>query len=256
MSAFDAGLARVAQPQDGGTDAALGEFAQRLGARREVGEGPRAVRRRGGQRPDAHRDLGDDPERALRPQEELSQVGSCGARGGTAQAQLADRGRDAQGVHEVVEASVAARGLTARARRGVAADRGVLEALREVAERVAPCVEQLFGLRTGRARRRGWPAARSRRGPTARPCARDRARSPASARPPRGRRRRRRSCRRRTARPRCRARRTRAGPRGPRRATTATGRHPARSADRRGGARGDRACSCRPGAACAPRRRS
>ena len=170
------GLARVAQPQDGGTDAALREFAQRGRTRREVGKRPRAVGGRRGHRTDADGDLGDHAERALRPEEQLAQIGTGGARRGAAEPQLADGCRDAERVDEVVEAAVAARCLAARARRRVAADRGVLEALREVAERVAAGVQQLLGLRAGGAGAEGGQQRCLVEVPAGPPCARGRGR--------------------------------------------------------------------------------
>ncbi len=72
-------------------------------ARREVGKGPRTVRRDCRHPPDAHCHLGEDAERALGPEEELPQVGAGGARGRDPERQLARRGRYAKGVDELVE---------------------------------------------------------------------------------------------------------------------------------------------------------
>ena len=116
----------------------------------KVGEGPRAVRRDGGDRADPHGDLGQHAEGALRAEEQLPQVGAGGARGRAPELQFAGGGGHPQGVHQVVEPAVPAGGLAARPRRRVPAERGVLEALREVPEGVAARAEQLLGLRPGR----------------------------------------------------------------------------------------------------------
>ncbi len=147
----DLRLGLVAQTEDRGTDAALRRLAKRRRPRREVGEAPGLVERRRCDGPHPHRDLGEHPEGALGPEEELSQVGARRARRRAAENEFAHGGRDAEGVHEVVEATVATGCLTARPRRGEAADRRVQEALREVPERVAARGEQLLGLGAGRA---------------------------------------------------------------------------------------------------------
>ena len=92
------------------------------------------------------RDLGDHPERALGAEEQLSQVWAGGRFRRAAEHQGPARCRDLELDHALVEAAVAGRCLAARSRRGEAADRRVLERLREVAERVPALVEQPLGV--------------------------------------------------------------------------------------------------------------
>ena len=94
---------------------------------------------------------GYHPERALRPHDQLAQVGSRRAGGMGREVELSGRGRAAQAEDELVDAPIARGRLPGRARGDVAADRGVLVALREVAEREALRVELGLGRRAAQA---------------------------------------------------------------------------------------------------------
>src|SRR5690606_26808451 len=87
-------------------------------------------------------------EGALRAEEQLAQVWAGRRRGRPAQLELPGWGDHAQSAHHVVEAPVAGRVLSGRARGGEPADGRVLEALRVMAELEPVLGQQLL---------RPWP---------------------------------------------------------------------------------------------------
>ena len=145
---------------------------------------------------------------------------------------------------ELVEAPVAARCLSGRAGRGVAADRRVAVRLREVAEGVSLDLPGLPPPLVRAVRDRGVPFARSGR-PRRREAPPDRERPDVRTRPGPGRRRRPRWCPRRTAQRRRAPPRRRARSRRPRRRPAARARRRARPAARRCAAGSGPDSSCR-----------
>ncbi len=100
---------------------------------------------------DAQADGGDHAEGALGAEEELAQVGAGGGGGGAAEVEHPGGGDDPQAAHHLVEAPVPG-GVLARGAGGrEAADGGVAEALRVVAEFPAALGEQFLGGRAGEA---------------------------------------------------------------------------------------------------------
>ena len=106
--------------------------------------------------PNAH--AGDDPEHALRADQQLSKVGARGRLRCAAEIEHTRRCHRAQPAHHVVEAAVTRGVLAGRPRRGEPADGRELKALREVAEGVAALAKETFGLRSGQSRAQlGFP---------------------------------------------------------------------------------------------------
>ena len=152
------GLERVEEAAVGRVEAGLGELADGLGAPLERVEADAAGELRG--RPRAHADpgLGDHAERALRADQEP--VGA-GARPGSRQAAalpVAGRGDRPHRLDQVVDVGIERREMPAGAGGHPAAQRGVLEGLREVAEREAALAQVVLQ------RRAEHPALDSRRG--------------------------------------------------------------------------------------------
>ena len=104
---------------------------------------------------DAHGDSGDDTEGALGAHHHLAQVGTGGVGRRVAQHELALGSRDPEADHERVEPAVARGGLARGTRHREAADRGVLEGLREVAQGQAVLGKQRLGLRATQTRLEG-----------------------------------------------------------------------------------------------------
>jgi hypothetical protein len=103
-----------------------------------VAEGHRRVASPFGDRRDAHRRLGDYPQRSLRTQHERGNVGTGGPAGGGAAANdAAVRKHRLQPDEQVLDAPVPSRELSARARRYPATHGRKGKGLRLVAEHVA-----------------------------------------------------------------------------------------------------------------------
>src|SRR5205807_6316119 len=115
--------------------ALLSDPAQGLGAGVEGLEEHRVIARVRRSWPDVEYELGDHREGSLRPQDRFAEVRSGSRRRKRRQGDLRRGSRSPQAEHQVVEPTVTSRRLTGRPRRGAAADRDVLEALWEVAER-------------------------------------------------------------------------------------------------------------------------
>ena len=95
-----------------------------------------------------------DPQRALRPDEQLVEVGADGSRRGAAGAHGAAVGEhDLEADDQVLDLPVAGRVLACAATCGPAADRGQIEALREVADAQVVTGEFVLEVRPERAGR-------------------------------------------------------------------------------------------------------
>ena len=103
----------------------------------ERGEPPVLVR----PAPDAHRRRRDDAERALRAEEQGGRVDAAGVAGIAGRLDTAGRGDHLQAQDHVLDLPVGARLLPGRARGEPAAQRRVLERLREVPQREAVLLE-------------------------------------------------------------------------------------------------------------------
>ncbi len=147
----DRGLGLVGEPDDRGQQARLGEGAHRFGAGVEARPPPALVRRHGGRPTHAHGHRGDDAEGSFRAEQQLAQVGAGGVGGRRAEVERTRGGRSGEPDDHRVEAAVAGARLAAGAGGREAADRGVLEGLRVVAERQAVLAEQRLGLRATQA---------------------------------------------------------------------------------------------------------
>ena len=147
----DRRLGLVGETQHGREHTRLRERAHRGGAAVEGVPAPGLVDLHDGHRADAHRDGGDHAEGALGAHHHLAKVGAGSVGRGVAQHELALRGRDPEADHQRVEPAVARGRLARGAGDREAADRGVLEGLREVTERQAVLGQQRLGLRPAEA---------------------------------------------------------------------------------------------------------
>nr|BFE81428.1 hypothetical protein GCM10020093_040290 [Planobispora longispora] len=145
-------LGLVGQAQHGRERAVLGQAAQRRPAGGEGVEPPALVdpHGRGPAHPEPER--GDHPEGALGAEDHLAQVGPGGGLGRAAEVEGAARGGHGHADDHVVEAAVPGRGLATGAGRGEAAQRGVLERLREVPQGELVGGQQFLGLRPAQTR--------------------------------------------------------------------------------------------------------
>ena len=153
---------------------ALGEGADDLGAGLEALRHPGLVAAHRRRRAHPHGHLGDHAEHPLGADDQLPQRRPGGGVRGFQGPQLAGRGEQADRADQRVEAPVAARGLAGRAGRGEAADRRVLEGLREVAEGEALARPAPPPPRARAGRRRGGRSASGGRRSTSRRAPRSR----------------------------------------------------------------------------------
>ena len=128
-------LLLVGQTRHLGHRMLLGQGPQRLCPGREVGEEESLIDALLRRRAHAQREPIDHAERPLRADQQLTQAGTGGGGGDRGQLDIARRGSQAQAEHHLVDRAVPAGGLARRARGDAAAERHVLERLREVPER-------------------------------------------------------------------------------------------------------------------------
>ena len=122
-----------------------------LGTSLEVLRHPGLVAAHARLRSHPHGDVGDHPERPLGTDDQFAQGGTGGGVRRLQRAQVAGRRQQAHRADHGVEAPVAAGGLPGGAGGGEAADRRVLEGLREVAEGQALAAQRRLRLRPAQA---------------------------------------------------------------------------------------------------------
>ena len=145
------GFVGIDQPAVRRVELRLRQRAHRLGGLQEVGE---AHRRAGAEaRPRAHPHPGfrDDPQRALGTEQQALHARTGARTRQAARLERADRRDDAQRLDELVDVRDERREVTAGPRRDPAAERRVLEALREVTQREPVRLELRLERRTARA---------------------------------------------------------------------------------------------------------
>ncbi len=151
----DGRLGLVGEAQHGRQELGLGELTDRVGTGVEGRPAPALVDPHLRQRPDPDGHRRDHPERPLGAEEQLAEIGAGGTGRRMTEDDVAGRRGDLEARHQGVEATVARRRLAAGAGRREAADGGVLERLREVAERQAVLGQERLGLRAAQPRLEG-----------------------------------------------------------------------------------------------------
>ena len=149
------GFQRVAQAQHREFQSGLGNLAHRRRARFPIVEEESVEGFFLRQWPYPHNGARDEAETPFRAEDHLAQVRAGGRGGMGRQVQRAERSLHVAAGEQALDAPVVVGLLSAGAGSDPAAEGGVFEGLREVAERIAARVESLFDLGAGNARLEG-----------------------------------------------------------------------------------------------------